>query len=301
MKTKTVSIIITTKNRKDELCNAIRSAISQSVPCEVLVVDDGSIDGTAKFVRTEFPSVRLERSERSHGYIAQRNRAARLSTGEIIFSIDDDAIFTSPYTVAQTLAGFDQPRVGAVAIPYIEPHKSPVIHQQSISKDQVFITNTFIGTAHALRKDIFLRLGGYREKLVHQGEEMDFCTRLLQAGYLVRLGNADPIHHMESLKRDFSRMDFYGRRNDILFAWYNVPSVDLPIHLIGTTINAVRAAIGVKRFRHMMKGTASGYADIFRLWNERQPVLQEIYRLQRKLKKNGPQLLEDIEPLLPSI
>ncbi len=74
-----------------------------------------------------------------------------------------------------------------------------------------WITDTFIGTAHALRRDIFLKLGGYRDHLVHQGEESDFCIRMLDAGYLVRLGRSDPINHWESPKRDLRRMDFYGR------------------------------------------------------------------------------------------
>src|SRR5438034_4863248 len=110
------SIVITTKNRQEELLLAICSAFSQSIPVEVLVMDDGSTDGTAEMIRTRFPSVRLERSERSIGYVVQRNRAARLAIADIIFSIDDDATFTSPNTVAQTLTEFGHPRVGAVAI-----------------------------------------------------------------------------------------------------------------------------------------------------------------------------------------
>jgi hypothetical protein len=73
------------------------------------------------------------------------------------------------------------------------------------------------------------------------------------------------------------------------------------MHLAGTTVNAVKTAVGSGCFWRMISGTASGYTDIFRLWKERQPVLQDIYHLHRMLKKNGPQLLEDVEPLLPSI
>src|SRR5437667_10630570 len=87
------SVVITTKNRRDELFDAVSSAISQSVPVEVLVIDDGSTDGTAEMVRTQFPSVRLEQSKMSLGYIVQRNRAAQLASGRFVFSIDDDAIF----------------------------------------------------------------------------------------------------------------------------------------------------------------------------------------------------------------
>lgn len=295
------SVVITTKNRRDELRGAVESALSQSVPAEVLVMDDGSTDGSSEMMRNEYPSVRLESSDRSFGLIVQRNRAARLAAAGIIFSIDDDAFFTSPYTVEQTLAEFDDPRVGAVAIPFTEPRKSPVVHQRSPSAGRIFVTDTFIGTAHALRRDLFLSLGGYRESLVHQGEESDFCLRMLEAGYVVRLGSADLIHHMESPLRDRRRMIFYGRRNDVLFAWHNVPLPDFPVHLVGTTFNAVRSAVGPRRLRRVLGGTAAGYADIVRLWDKRQPVPREIYRLQRSLKKRGPRALEEIAHALPQV
>src|SRR5688572_29422087 len=167
------TVVVTTKNRRDELASAIKSALAQSVAAEVLVIDDGSTDGSAAMVRSQFPGVRLERYETSLGHIVRRNRAAQLAKSDIIISIDDDAVFFSPHTVAQTLAEFDHPRVAAVAIPYVEPRKSTVVLQQAPSAEGVFVTDDFIGTAHAVRKDVFLRLGGYREALVHQGEEMD--------------------------------------------------------------------------------------------------------------------------------
>ncbi|MBO0720555.1 MAG: glycosyltransferase [Blastocatellia bacterium] len=282
------SIVITTKNRRDELQQALRSALSQSISAEILVVDDGSTDGTAEMVQAEYPQVRLERSEESLGCIVQRNRAARMASGDFIFSIDDDAIFGSPHTVAQTIAEFTDPLIGAIAIPYTEPRKSQVIHQKAPVDEGIFITDDFIGTAHALRRETFLDLGGYREELFHQGEEKDFCIRMLEAGYLVRLGRADLIHHMESPKRDFRRMDYYGRRNDILFIWQNAPLNYLLLHLVGTAINGLRSAAGISRRWTMIRGVAGGYLACLKLWNTRNPVCRRTYRLYRKLKKKGP-------------
>src|SRR5690349_11726781 len=97
------SVIITTKNRKEELRNALASVMQQSIPLEVIVIDDGSTDGTSDLVRAEFPAARLHRSETSRGLIVQRNVGATLATTPILFSIDDDATFPSPKTAEQTL------------------------------------------------------------------------------------------------------------------------------------------------------------------------------------------------------
>jgi GT2 family glycosyltransferase len=278
---------------------AVRSALTQSVPVEVIVMDDGSSDRTAEVMRAEFPSVRFYRTETSQGYVAQRNRAAQLANAEIIFSIDDDAIFTSANVVLQTLVCFENSRVGAVAIPYVEPRKSPAVRQQAPSADEVFVTDWYIGTAHALRKDLFLALGGYREFLVHWGEEMDYAIRMLQAGYVVRLGHGDVIHHMESPKRDWGRMDYFGRRNDILFAWHNVPMPYLPVHLVGTTAKGIRTALQVRRLRKMLSGIGRGYLTCCERWSMRKPVTVQVYKLHRLLRQKGPQLLSDIEGFLP--
>ena len=293
------SLIITTKNRRCELAAAIRSALCQSIPAEVLVIDDGSTDGTEEMVRSQFPLVRLERVEKSSGYIVQRNRGAHLAKGEYVFSIDDDAEFLSPLVIEQTLKDFGHPRIGAVAIPHVQPReKKHHQAQQSFDRNDTWVTDTFVGTAHAVRRDIFLKLGGYREQLVHQGEERDFCLRMLNAGYVTRLGRADPIRHKQSPQRDLRRMDFYGRRNDILFAWQNVPAPHFAIHLLGTTWKGLHFAIRCGRRREQFRGILAGYAAIFRPQHIRQPVSASAYRLHRRLKAQGPYRLNEIEPEL---
>jgi glycosyltransferase involved in cell wall biosynthesis len=104
------AVIIVTKNRESDLRRAIASALKQAVTPDVLVIDDGSVE-TSDMVRSEFPLVHLEQSAHSLGYIAQRNRAARLTTADVVVSIDDDAVFSSPRVVEQAVAAFDHPRV----------------------------------------------------------------------------------------------------------------------------------------------------------------------------------------------
>ena len=246
------SVVITTKNRKEELLKAVESAMGQSGLLEVIVIDDGSTDDTARFIEriaaengwqaatqpmtdpagikildstgqdsgelmaegsklvpssatgnsldsrpstldsssplaldsgrwtldpqpAAKPQLRLIRHKVSAGYIVRRNEGARVAKGDVIFSLDDDAVFSSRFVVEQTLRDFSHPRIGAVAIPYIEPHKANKEMQRAPTREDIWITASYIGTAHAVRRDVFLALGGYREHLVHQGRRGIFA------------------------------------------------------------------------------------------------------------------------------
>jgi len=263
-------------------------------------MDDGSSDGTPEMIRQQFPDVRFFELASARGPAFQRNRGTELASCEIVFSLDDDALFVSAQTVARTLEEFDHPRIGALGIPFINVQQDSVVQQRAPSSG-IHVTDAFVGAAHAVRRDVFLQVGGYREHFFYMGEEGDLCLRMMNAGYVTRLGRADPVHHLESFRRNLSTADFSGRRNDILFCWHNVPMPYFPLHLLGTTINGLSFGLRAGRFWNMLEGIASGYANSFRRWKERRPVSPEIYRLHRSLKKHGPRLLPEIQQRLPEL
>ena len=293
------TIVITTRNRKEDLRQALRSAFAQDVAVEVIVTDDASEDGTQDMVREEFPAVRILRSDQCLGLIVQRNRAGDSASCDIIFSLDDDAAFGSSDTVRQTLTEFSDARIGAVAIPHVDTQTGRIVNPQAPDDGQIWCVASYTGTAHAVRRDVFLALGGYREDLVHQGEESDFCIRMLAAGFVTRLGRAPFLQHYESPRRSFTRMDHYGRRNDLLFAWRHAPAVWLVPHLLATTWNGLRSAAACGRWRSQIGGIVAGWHAILKRCYPREPVSTPVYRTFRTLKKRGPEKLEDIIESLP--
>ena len=296
------SVVIPTYNRRDVLRRSIASALSQTVPVEVIVLDDASTDGTPDMVRGEFPSVRFERyGTGPNGPATLRNRGSELATSDVLFPIDDDAIMVSPRTVEQTLAEFDHPRVGAVGIPFINVNGDKLVQQVAPAGGGVHVVQAYVGAAHALRRDLFLALGGYRHQLFYMGEEGDYCLRMLAGGHVVRLGRADPIEHHESPSRSRFRADFYGRRNDVLFAVHNVPLPWAAGHLVRTTANGLRFGLRVGRPGNMVRGLASGWAAIPREWRyHRRAVPPAIYRLARRLRSVPWLPLDAVEPVLPA-
>jgi GT2 family glycosyltransferase len=206
--------------------------------------------------------------------------------------VDDDTEFVSANTVEQTLAEFDHPRVGAIGIPFVNIRRDHVVRQRATDGAPIQIGHAFVGAAHAVRRAAFLEVGAYREHFFYMGEEGDLCLRMLAAGFVTRIGRADPIHHLESPRRVTYNANRYGRRNDILFAWHNVPSPYLLPHLAATTLNGLRWAIAARTMSGLARGTLDGYLEIIRRWDDRRPVARDVYRLHRLLKKHGPASIE---------
>jgi len=300
------TVAITTHNRKDELPAAVDSCLAQSLgeELQVVVVDDGSKDGTTDMLKERYghlPNVVLDAMQPGIGLIAERNRFPELCEGPILFSMDDDAVFQSAHTVEQTLAEFDHSEygdwIGAIAIPYIDVKIEPdAVRQAPLCAEGVYAAEQYRGTAHAIRKDLFVELGRYRGQLWRQGEENDYCIRLYDAGYAVVLGRADPIHHMESPKRSKPAIYTFTARNNMWFAWHNVPAPQVFTHLAGTA--ALNMLDGVKtpsRFVPRAAGVLQGLSGIMGSQRgERAPVSSEAYMLSRHLRANGPVLLESI-------
>ena len=290
------SIVIVTKDRRDEALRAVASAVGQKPWVEVLLIDDGSTDGTAETVRGAFPAARVERFETSAGYIVRRNAAAGMTDAPVLVSIDDDAEFASHDAVAQTVSELDDPVVGAVAMPYIDLPEDSTVRQSAPDGDRPYATYGFRGTAYAVRRALFAQLGGFREHFFHQAEEPDFCLRLLAAGRVVRLGRAEPIRHHVSPKRDVERMWFYGCRNDILFAWHNVPFPYLPGRTARVAAHSLWLGLGVRRPCLFARGVLAGLRACMRA--ERQPVSRRDYRLYHELRRRGAVPIDEIRDRL---
>jgi glycosyltransferase involved in cell wall biosynthesis len=88
-----VSCIIPTRNRRDMVITAIESALAQyEYHPEIVVVDDGSTDGTERAVRTRFPEVKLI-STPGLGPGLARNEGFRAATGQVLMFLDSDDIW----------------------------------------------------------------------------------------------------------------------------------------------------------------------------------------------------------------
>ena len=292
------TVVIVTHNRKEDLQKAVESALAQVGDVEVLVMDDASTDGTDQLMQTQFPQVRYHRVEDNVGYIVHRNNASDLAQGRVLFSIDDDATFSTPHVVEQTLAEFDDPRVGAVAIPYVDVLKDDRIRQAAPQETGDWLSVAFRGTAYAVRKETFDQIGRFRASFRHQGEEHDFCLRMLGVGKGVKFGRSDVIHHFESPKRVRSYIFEQACRNWIVFVLMNVPLLDLPLHAAGKTATGLYAGVRKRLPWNALRGVCRGWWWSLKNLSERRPVSRDAFKLYRRLWQGEQLQLDEISDQL---
>ena len=288
------TVVFTTHNRADILRQAILAAKKQSIEVDIIVMDDASGDRTPIMMAKEFPEISYYRSSVNRGPCYQRNLGIKLAKTEIVFPLDDDSILQSPYTLEQTLGEFDSPYIGAIAIPFINILQDRQVWTQAPDRDGVYLTHAYVAAAHAVRKKQFLQVGGYRECFFYMGEEGDLCIRLLENGFGVRLGRADPIHHLQPPNRISPHADTFGRQNDVLFCHCNIPLLLLIPYLLGTMVKGLLFGLRVKRLGYVFQGLFNGFRLTREQLNLRQPVSFNCFKLYRQLKKNRAVALDRI-------
>jgi len=102
-----VSVIICTYNRKSIVEEAIQSVLQQTyLDYELIVIDDGSTDGTTEYLQRTYPSIKVVFQE-NKGISAARNLGIRLAQGEWICFLDSDDLWT-PKKLEEQLAKTDQ-------------------------------------------------------------------------------------------------------------------------------------------------------------------------------------------------
>lgn len=195
----TVSVLVPAYNSADFVREAITSALEQhDVPLEVIVVDDGSSDGTAEVVTgMSDPRVRLLQQENG-GVAVARNRAAAAARGEFLALLDADDVWL-PHKLATQLRRLeDDPDVGAVGslMYHIDPESrvlgvtAPLLlTRRSHRRVRTGELNPFPISSVVLRREVFERVGGFDESLRQHVpamvEDADLLSKVARCSRLV--------------------------------------------------------------------------------------------------------------------
>lgn len=276
-------IVIATRNREKDL-NRLFSIISQEAKWKELPIwihdDSSQLVSEFYWEMLEKESFFLLKNPNCLGYIVNRNISNASSPFDFIFSLDDDSCFVDadgPALAVQYLK--ENPNVAALGFPLVDsltPSDPPT--------GNPFPCQTYIGCAHLIRKDIFLKLGGYRSDFVHQCEEPEFCTRIWNAGYEIHAFPKCRVHHWVSKEFRLSqRVGFYGPRNRVWSHFLHTPAIILPFEIAKAFGSYAKYSFSSKvPFAHL-KGFLAGIFMGITTLKQREALTLEKYRDLTKL------------------
>ncbi|MFO1520295.1 MAG: glycosyltransferase family A protein [bacterium] len=181
-----ISVVIPAYNREKYLPECLNSVLAQTLPAdEIIVVDDGSTDGTAEVARSFGGKIRVH-SRPNGGIGAARNDGVRLATGEILTFLDSDDLW-EPDKLRRQREELDRDSVDYL-FTWISPFLSPDLSDEEKNRKEC-PSSPLPGPCPStwmIRRRAFLDVGFFDE-VCKMGEFMDWHLRATEKGLQYRV------------------------------------------------------------------------------------------------------------------
>ena len=217
----TVTILITTKNRLDDLKYTLKKneEVLENIDIRYIIYDDGSTDGTYEFISSNYPEYKLLRNEESKGLIYCRSSMMNMVETEYAISIDDDLHFITSNPIQHIESFFkEHNRCAVVSFRIFWSKEAPTFTENYETSCR---TKSYAGGAHAFRMDAWRSIPGYPDWFIFYGEE-DFASyHLFKKGWEVYYLPEVLTHHRVNLKARKSKKDYRIRtRRALRSGWF---------------------------------------------------------------------------------
>ena len=233
-----LSIVIVTRDTRELLAGLLRSleadAPMRPAMREVIVVDNGSTDGTGAMIGREFPRVSSLENPENRGFAAAVNRGFRHSSGEfVLFLISDTRLIEGEIVKMLSFMAQD-PSIGIVAPQLVyedmRPQRSfaplPTLGAELVPRplSEALCPRlrtkggpsalprdvpSVLGAALMVRRGLLQLLGGFDERFFFFLEETDLCVRAARQGSRVVFFPGSKVIHLQG--RTVSRSWVRGR------------------------------------------------------------------------------------------
>jgi GT2 family glycosyltransferase len=210
------SVIVLSWNGRADLPECLAALAAQEfADWELLVVDNGSTDGSAEYVQEQYPRVRLIRNQDNLGFAAGNNRGLRAATGDVLVLLNQDTVVHPGWLQALADAFEADPRCGIAGAKALYPdgriqhaggyvdargkashfgYREPDSGQFDEQREVDFVTGAALAISRAALEEI-----GPLDERFHLAyyEDVDWCYRAHEANYRVLYAPKAVLVHKE--------------------------------------------------------------------------------------------------------
>jgi GT2 family glycosyltransferase len=187
---------------------SLQSTMPAGLSHEIILVDDGSTDGTREWLQSLPPSCRVLLNEQNLGFAGTCNRGAAIAAGELLFFLNNDLEFL-PRWLEPMLAVFDRcPRAGAVGNVQLNFATGAIDHTGIFFDDKgkpahdtwrgftgCREVDAVTGACLGIRGTTWRQLGGFDEGYRNGCEDVDLCLRARVAGFNNYIALRSTVRH----------------------------------------------------------------------------------------------------------
>lgn len=205
-----VSIIVPTYNRLDQLRQCVAALKDLDYPSEdheILIVNDGSSDGTRSFLDAQAETVDnlTVIHQENQGVAAARNTGIERATGEIIFFTDDDCLVPRDW-IQQHLQHYEEKDIAGVdgvqwphEMNYVEAYKLAIYWKEYEEEIVLDDPQSLMGVSTnnlSYKQAVFEEAGQYDERF-RRGSDPEHSRRVLEEGYTLLKDSSIRVSHLK--------------------------------------------------------------------------------------------------------
>ncbi len=197
-----LSAVIVNYNSGDDLGRCLGSVVGQGEAVEIIVVDNGSQDGSVDRARAEYPDIRVFSEGVNDGFAGGANRGAAVASANVLLFLNPDVIL-EPGCADALLVALNRGEGRVVC--------APLLVDASRQHTEYGFTVDFLGDLVGLRKpksplylsgcalattrEVFATLGGFDPQFFMFIEDVDLCWRALLHGYDIQVVPGARVRH----------------------------------------------------------------------------------------------------------